>query len=115
MLDRFVGESIRPVPGTGDTSAMAIGEPGLPRKFVWRDRTITIVAVLRTWRETGRCRNGSRERYVRKHWYEVATIPGGTMRLYFDRHPRSGRRRNTARWWLFSISGAAADPEGRQS
>jgi hypothetical protein len=39
--------------------------------------------------------------YVRKHWYEVATAFGGTMKLYFDRQPRGGR--NSPRWWLFSI------------
>ncbi len=101
MPERFVSEAIKPVTGTGDTSRMAIGEPGLPREFVWRGRTITVAAVLRTWRETGRCRHGSPERYVRKHWYEVATISNGTMKLYFDRQPRTGRK--DGRWWLFSI------------
>lgn len=62
---------------------MAAGEPGLPREFVWRGRTVRITAVLRTWRETGPCRHGSPERYVRKHWYEVATDSGGMMKIYF--------------------------------
>ena len=104
MSERFVSEAIKPVPGTGDTAAMAIGEPGLPRKFVWQGRTITIAAVLRTWRETGRCRRGSPELYVRRHWYEVATTSNGTMKLYFDRQPRTGGKRKAARWWLFSMS-----------
>jgi hypothetical protein len=39
--------------------------------------------------------------YVRKHWYEVATASDGTMKIYFDRQPRGGRK--TPRWWLFSI------------
>ena len=72
---------------------MAIGEPGLPREFVWRGRTITVQAVLRTWRETGKCRHGSPEMYVRKHWYEVVTVSDGTMKLYFERQARGGRRR----------------------
>ncbi|MEJ2690380.1 MAG: DUF6504 family protein, partial [Deltaproteobacteria bacterium] len=71
------------------------------RQFVWRGRTIEIKAVLRCWRESGKCRHGSPEMYVRKHWYEVATVADGTMTIYFDRHPRRGRKE--ARWWLFSI------------
>jgi hypothetical protein len=101
MPERFVSEAIRPVAGTGDTARMAIGEPGLPREFVWRGRTISVTAVLRSWRETGKCRHGSPEMYVRKHWYEVATASDGTLKLYFERQPRGGRK--GARWWLFSI------------
>jgi len=101
MPERFVSEAIRPVAGTMDTASMAAGEPGLPRAFMWRGRTISVTAVLRTWRETGRCGHGSPELYVRKHWYEVSTASDGTMKLYFDRQPRGGRK--AARWWLFSI------------
>jgi hypothetical protein len=54
---------------------MAIGEPGLPREFLWRKETIRITAVLRTWKDTGPCTHGSPEKYVRKHWYEVETVP----------------------------------------
>jgi Family of unknown function (DUF6504) len=98
---RFVGEAITPVAGTCDTARMAIGEPGLPREFMWRDRVITIAAVLRSWHATGRCHSGSPEMYVRRHWYHVATTSAGTMKIYFDRQSRGGRR--AARWWLFSI------------
>lgn len=101
MAERFISEPIRPIAETADTYRMAIGEPGLPRKFVWRDRTITVKAILRSWRETGKCRHGSPEMYVRKHWYEVATVSDGIMKIYFDRQARGGRR--GARWWLFSI------------
>jgi phosphoribosylglycinamide formyltransferase-1 len=101
MPERFVSEAIHPVAGTADTARMSIGEPGLPNEFVWRGRTIAVTSVLRTWRETGRCRHGSPEMYVRKHWYEVATASGGTMKIYFNRQPRGGR--NSPRWWLFSI------------
>ena len=73
MPERFISESIKPVTETSDTSRMAMGEPGLPRKFVWRGRTIIVATVLRSWRETGKCRHGSPEMYVRKHWYEVLT------------------------------------------
>ena len=88
MTERFVSEVIIPVIASCDTARMAAGEPGLPRQFVWRGRTIEILAVLRSWRETGRCSHGSPELYLRKHWYEVATISDGTMRIYFDRQSR---------------------------
>jgi hypothetical protein len=101
MPERLISEAIKPLTETADTSRMAIGEPGLPRKFVWRGHTITVTAVLRSWRETGNCRHGSPERYVRKHWFEVVTASDGTMKLYFERQPRGGRK--GARWWLFSI------------
>jgi phosphoribosylglycinamide formyltransferase-1 len=87
---------------------MAIGEPGLPREFLWRGKNIEITAVLRTWRETGKCSHGSPELYVRKHWYEVATRSHGTMKIYFDRQPHRGRKGE--RWWLFSISSPEGNP-----
>lgn len=101
MPGRFVSEPIKPVVATSDTARMAVGEPGLPREFVWRGRTIEIATVLRTWRETGKCRHGSPELYVRKHWFEVVTTSHETMTIYFDRQPRKGRK--DARWWLLSV------------
>lgn len=104
---RFVGDPIEPVADTCDAGRMAMGEPGLPRAFLWRGETLEIAAVLRCWRETGPCRHGSGERYVRKHWFEVVTRTGATLELYFDRQPRG--RRGSARWWLFSQRAA---PDG---
>ena len=101
--ERFVSEPIKPVAETFDTGRMAIGEPGLPRQFEWRGQIVEIVDILRTWRETGPCRHGSPERYVRKHWYEVKTAQHGIMTIYFDRQARRGHRPAEARWWLFSI------------
>jgi hypothetical protein len=101
MPEQLISEALTPVVATSDTSRMAAGEPGLPREFLWRGKTIRITSVLRTWRETGKCHHGSPELYVRKHWYEVATSANTTMKIYFDRQPRTGRK--GARWWLFSI------------
>ncbi|NQU11548.1 cytoplasmic protein [bacterium] len=101
-IEQFISEAIRPVVATCNTARMAVGEPGLPREFVWRRRTFTVASVLRTWRETGPCRHGSAERYVRKHWFEVVTTAHATMKIYFERQPRRGARRSP-RWWLFSI------------
>ena len=108
MPEQFISEPIKPLTETADTSRMAIGEPGLPQKFVWRGQTIVVTAVLRSWRETGRCRHGSPEMYVRKHWYEVATDSDRIMKIYFERQPRRGEK--GARWWLFSVRESGESP-----
>jgi hypothetical protein len=99
----FVSEPIEPVGAAADPDAMAAGGPGLPHAFIWRGETLRIAAVLRTWRDTGPCRHGSPEVYVRKHWFEVVTTSNQTARIYFDRQPRGPNA--TRRWWLFSIKG----------
>ena len=98
---RFISEPIRPDGETFDTARMAVGGPGLPPRFRWKNETIRIARVLRTWRETGPCDHGSGEAYVRKHWFEVVTDSGQTMTLYFERRARAGRTQS--RWWLFTI------------
>ncbi len=109
MTERFVSEAIEPLVATCDTTRMSLGEPGLPRQFIWRGRIVEITAVLRSWHDTGPCRHGSDEMYVRKHWYEVATHDGTTMKIYFERQARRGRK--GSRWWLFSIDESANPPE----
>jgi len=103
MAERFVDEPLVPVSSTADTSLMAAGGPGLPRAFLWRGRKVEVAAVLRSWRESGKCRHGSGEMYARRHWFEVTTTGGATMKIYFDRQPRGGRKE--PRWWLFTIRG----------
>lgn len=102
MAAQLIGEPIVPNVATCDAARMALGEPGLPREFLWRGRTIEVTAVLRSWRETGRCSHGSPERYVRRHWFEVATRSDGTMQIYFERQPRRGSR--GPRWWLYTVA-----------
>ena len=109
MPERFVSETIKPVAATCDTAAMAAGGPGLPRQFVWRGNAVEVTAVIAAWRETGPCRHGSPERYVRKHWFEVETT-AGRMKIYFERQPRRGKTRRTDRWRLFSIGAAEMAP-----
>lgn len=98
---RFISESIKPVTATANALAMAAGGPGLPREFVWRDSMLRVASVIRTWRETGHCKHGSSELYVRKHWFEVETTSNQRARIYFERQPRG--RNHVKRWWLFSI------------
>ena len=101
MSEEFVSAAIQPVAGTIEATRMDSGEPGLPRQFRWRSRTFHVVRVLKTWRETGPCHHGSGERYARKHWFEVLTDSGDTMKIYFERQARSGSSKN--RWRLFTI------------
>ena len=98
----FVSQAIHPLTETGDTRAMVTGSPALPREFIWRNERLCITRVLRSWRETGPCKHGSAEKYVRKHWFEVETSTGQQAKLYFERQPRGGGRGK--RWWLFSIT-----------
>jgi phosphoribosylglycinamide formyltransferase-1 len=103
MARQFVSEAIEPVADAMETRRMARGEPGLPRRFRWRDAEHEVAEVLESWRETSRCRHGSPEQYVRKHWYRVRTTDGAEMKLYFERQARPGRR-GKLRWWLHSVS-----------
>ena len=102
MDEEFVSETIKPREGTFDAAAMTRGEPGLPAKFLWRKTEYTIAEVLEAWKETGPCRNGSNEIYLRKHWYKIKTTDNIIMTLYFERQARSKKQIKT-RWWLFSI------------
>lgn len=100
-MRRFISEPLIPAGEIFDIEQMATGAPGLPAAFEWRGKTIRVAAIRHTWRQTGKCRHGSPERYVRKHWYEIATTDNEIMEIYFDRHARGGPK--SPRWWLFSI------------
>src|SRR5512144_1741565 len=113
MAEQFISEEIRPLRTSFDAARMSNGEPGMPRKFQWRTNTVEVIRIVRSWRETGPCRHGSGERYVRKHWFEVVTDENVRMKIYFDRHPRRHAKRHEPRWWVFSIEdsedGTSAD------
>ena len=103
MSEEFVSEPIKPVPGTFDTTAMTRGEPGLPGRFKWRDKEYTITDVLEAWKESGPCKSGGPEMYLRKHWFKIKTENGAEMTIYFERQARA-KRQNKTRWWLYTIS-----------
>jgi phosphoribosylglycinamide formyltransferase-1 len=100
LSERFVGEPIVPVGQTFATAAMANGAPGLPASFTWRGREFAVTRVLAVWKDTGDCRHGSGERYVRKHWYQVQTSHGQELKIYFERQRRSS---GGSRWRLYTL------------
>ncbi len=104
----FISEPIDPVKGCFDAAGMSRGEPGVPLKFRWRKKPYAVAAVLETWKEHGDCRNGSRERYVRKHGFRIRTTEGDIFRIYFQRTVGRGKMPVT-RWWLHSVEARAAD------
>ena len=105
----FISESIRPLKTSFDTAGMARGEPGLPRKFRWHKTDFVVAEVLDQWKEHGDCRNGSGERYLRKHGYRVRTTEGSILRIYFQRSQGRGRLPLKSRWWIHSIEGCGAN------
>jgi hypothetical protein len=102
MSISFVSEPIVPLEASFDPSGMARGEPGLPQKFQWRKKEFAVETVLEQWKDHGDCRNGSGERYVRKHGYRVRTTDGTVMNLYFQRSTGRGKL-PAKRWWLHSL------------
>lgn len=100
--ERFVGGAIAPERGSYAVAAGAPGEPGLPMAFAWDGVDYEVLEVLEKWKDTGSCRHGSGERYVRKHWYRVRVTGGLEMKLYFERTARSGSK---VRWHLYSVRG----------
>lgn len=105
MTDQFVSEAIEPIDGTFDTAGMARGEPGLPGRFRWRGREYAVDEVMDRWKESGPCRNGADEVYLRKHWYKLRTDDGVVMKLYFQRQPKRGSAgKKQPRWWLYTIT-----------
>ncbi len=102
MDEKFISEPIKPLAETFQTAAMTRGEPGLPEKFLWRDTEYAVAEVLEAWKETGPCRSGGDEKYLRKHWYKIKTADDLIMTLYFERQARSKGQSKT-RWWLYTI------------
>ena len=102
MGEEFISEPIKPVAGTFDTAAMTRGEPGLPGRFIWRDKEYAVADVLETWQQLGPDKGGGPERYLRKHWFKIRTEDGPEMTIYFERQARA-KRQDKTRWWLYTI------------
>jgi hypothetical protein len=88
----------RPISPSGDrfVTAASGNEPPVPAVFRWDDRTISIVAVTRSWRSTKTDRGDA---YLKRHWFELETADGAKVEIYYDREARRG----APRWWLYTI------------
>ncbi len=108
-MGEFISEPITPLKGAFDTQAMARGEPGLPRGFVWHGERHEIVERLEQWKQSapegGRPGN---EVYLRRHCYRLRMASGQVWTVYFTRQPARGSR-SRQRWFVYTID------EGRQS
>jgi len=97
--EQFISEPITPVPGTFDTRTIAIGEPGLPQRFTWRDDEYTVAEVISVWKTSSPDTTG--EVYLRRHWWELRTDTGHVMKLYFER--QKNRKNAKARWFVYTV------------
>ena len=104
MKETFVSDAITPGDQSFTVTPMALGKPGLPRTFTWKGKSFAIREVLEEWKESGECRHGSGERYLRKHWFRIRTEEGQEMKIYFERQKRPGGK---SRWRLYSIRSKA--------
>ena len=102
--DEFISEPITPPPGRFDPAGMSRGEPGLPDRFIWRDREHVIIQTLRTWKTS--TRSGCGEMYLRRHWFEVTVDSGQRMTLYCERQTRNKKPKQ--RWYLYSVATTAS-------
>jgi hypothetical protein len=102
MGEEFISEPIKPIEGTFDPAGMTRAEPGLPERFIWRGTEYVVTDVIEVWKESGPCKSGGSEQYLRKHWYKIGTNTGLGMTLYFERQARS-KSQSKARWWLYTI------------
>lgn len=106
----FVSELIIPGKGRFSAAVMAAGEPDFPGSFTWRGREYEVLELREAWKSSGRDLGGSRERYVRRHWFRVLVAGASEagepqkgrleMVIYFDRQQRSVDRKK--RWWLYT-------------
>ncbi len=103
MGEEFISRLIKPLAGTFDTAAMTRGEPGLPKGFIWKDKECVVAEVVEVWKETGPCKTGANEMYLRKHWFRFKTLDGLEMTVYFERQARS-KSQSKSRWWLYTIN-----------
>lgn len=108
-MSRFISESITPLFKGEPPLPHVPGEPVLPQGFVWRQQDYWIESVLQIWKESGPCRSGASELYLRKHWYRLRMTDGYEMEVYFERQARSAKQRKT-RWWLYTLKKGEAPP-----
>lgn len=101
--EKLVSEPVKPIFDDGCSDCpVVVGEPLVPQAILWRGTNYPVLRVLSSGKGLGPCTHNSGERYVTKHWYVLETTNHMTMRLYFERRPRS-RGARARRWWLYSV------------
>jgi hypothetical protein len=94
-LRRFVSRPLVPS-GEGFVTAASGAQPPVPGSFLWEGRTLVVAAVLRSWRSS----KGDRgDNYLKRHWFELQTLDGARLEVYYDREARRG----ASHWWLYTI------------
>jgi len=104
-MSEFISESMTPLFKGQSVQSHVPGEPVLPDGFMWREKEYWIESVLKAWKESGPCRSGASELYLRKHWYQVRMTDHTEMEVYFERQARSTKQRKQ-RWWLYTVEKA---------
>ncbi len=108
---RFIGQGIQV---QFDREPTLAKRPGCPDRFVWQDRTHSIVEKLSEWHDYSRrgrmARNMRPERAamashrgswgVGRDYFRVRTDTGRVFDLYYDRAPRNAGDRKGA-WFLY--------------
>jgi len=69
----------------------------VPASFRWRDETLHVVEIVRSWRSTNVDRGDT---YLARHWFEFIAADGRRAVVYYDRKAL----RNRPRWWLYTIA-----------
>ena len=101
---KLISESILPLEGTFDVSAMSRGEPGLPVGFTWRGATFRIISCESVWKRRGPDSTGT-ELYLRRHYCTLLMDDRSMWTVYCLRQPpSSGSVRK--RWFLYTRTGS---------
>jgi hypothetical protein len=102
----FVSEPLEPQSESFDAATIARGEPSLPASFTWRERTLAVQTLLRTWRSY---RTDRGDKYVARHYFEFVVRDGSRAVVYCERQTR---KPGAPRWWLYTLSSRAERPQG---
>ncbi len=101
-MSELISESITPHVGNFDAASMGRGEPGLPRGFTWRGKSVDVLERISTWKQSSREGGSAGDLYLRRHYYKLRTSDGCIWTIYFVRQtPRTGDPKN--RWFLYTI------------
>lgn len=125
QTSHFIGE---PITAEFDTPPTLEKSPPCPDRFVWRDDTYTVAAVLSEWqdfRRRGRMARNMRPSNLAKaaqrgswgvgrFYFRVRTESGRVFDLYYDRAPASSDD-GSGSWVLYREWAAKEEPDDANS